>query len=103
MDLIWIHRIEEYPKKIRDILIHGTGGTRGEGALQRTAGRGCLSDIAFEGLIQERGAPLPGDRIRDNEGRNMRPLCGSRLVRACQGQRLKTDLSGSDHWREEYL
>ena len=68
-------------------------GQRGEG----------VYDVAFEGLIRNVETPLPGDRFRDHEGRNMRALCGSRPVRHVKGQRLKQGVPGSYRRWEKYL
>ena len=53
---------EEYPDKIKDVIINGTHGKEIKVHYKGQRGEG-IYDVAFEGLVQKRGAPLQGDRF----------------------------------------
>ncbi|XCP84229.1 excinuclease ABC subunit UvrA [Roseburia hominis] len=78
---------EEYPEKVRDILIHGTGGREVKVHYRGQRGEG-IYDVAFEGLIRnvER-------RYRETGSETMKAEYESFMritpCRECGGQRLK--------------
>ena len=63
----------------------------------------AVYDVAFEGLIRECGAPLPGDRIGCHEA-GIRDIYADYTVYGCvKGQRLKEEVAGSNRVREKYI
>ena len=84
--MIWTHRLK-YPKKIHDIILHGTNGKEVKVFYKGQRGEGVY-DVAFEGLIKnvERRYKETGSETMKAEYEtfmNITPCS------ACHGQRLK--------------
>ena len=57
---------EELPEKIREILLHGTGGREIQVHYKGQRGEGVYG-VAFEGLVKNCERRIPGDRFRYHE------------------------------------
>ena len=79
----------EYPKKIQDILLHGTGGHSVKGYYKGQRGEGVY-DVAFPGLIRN-----VEQRYRETGSETMKQEYESFMritpCTACKGQRLKKE------------
>lgn len=80
---------EDYPKKIQDILIHGTGGRSVKVRYKGQRGEGVY-DVAFPGLIRN-----VEQRYRETGSETMKQEYESFMritpCKACRGQRLKPE------------
>ena len=93
---------EEYPKKIQDVLIHGTDGKEVKVYYKGQRGEG-IYDVAFEGSDQECRTKIPRDSSRRPCKAEYEDIHEDYAVQCLRrAERLKQEVAGCNCRRYEY-